>query len=225
MSISTYFKNFDAKFPWSFLGFLFAIIFGLFSIYLGLFKDTNPIIKYEIFSNTSVLDVKENISNLEIVYDGIDIKKSNQSIRLIVFRVNNIGTEDILKSHYDEDDLFGFVVEKGKIIRVEINKTSNEYLSKNLALSYISDDTIRFKPIILESGEYFDIKILILHEINVEPYINPIGKIAKVKKILLSDNLSERSKPSFLFQTFYGHFWTQLVRIIVYFLGFILLMM
>ena len=81
------------------------------------------------------MDVKEELTNLEIIYDGIDINKLNQSIRLIVFRVINVGQDDILKGYYDENDLFGFSIKNGKIIKTEILNASNDYLDRSVHIN------------------------------------------------------------------------------------------
>lgn len=135
MQIITTLQNIEHKFSWSFIGFLLAIIFGLLTIYIGFLKESRPNLRFEILSNTSVLDVKEELTNLEIIYDGIDINKLNQSIRLIVFRVINVGQDDILKGYYDENDLFGFSIKNGKIIKTEILNASNDYLDRSVHIN------------------------------------------------------------------------------------------
>lgn len=224
MRIFAILQNLDKKFSWSFLGFLLAIIFGLLTIYVEFIKDSTPNLRFEILSNTSVLDVKEEITNLEIIYDGIDIKKSNQSIRLIVFRVINIGPDDILKGYYDENDLLGFLIRDGKIIKTEIVNASNDYLTRTVYINIAPGDTATFTPVILETGENFVVKTLVLHDINVNPTIIPIGKVAKVKSLSIVQEFSQKIRPSFFFRTFSGSFWTQVVRTVSYFIGFILLM-
>ena len=224
MQIITTLQNIEHKFSWSFIGFLLAIIFGLLTIYIGFLKESRPNLRFEILSNTSVLDVKEELTNLEIIYDGIDINKLNQSIRLIVFRVINVGQDDILKGYYDENDLFGFSIKNGKIIKTEILNASNDYLDRSVHINIAQNDTAIFSPVILEAGENFIVKILVLHDLNVIPTIKPVGKIAKVKSISVVQEFSQKTKPSFFIRTFSGSFSTQIARTISYFIGFILLL-
>lgn len=83
MNIKNKLSKIDQKFSWSFLGFIIGIIGIGFTIYTIFFFEKVPIIKYEVISNTSVLDVKENISRLDIIFDSVSIKKSEQNLRII----------------------------------------------------------------------------------------------------------------------------------------------
>jgi hypothetical protein len=70
MGINDNFLRIEKNFAWSFFGFLLAIIFGAFSIYTVYYKDTNPKLDFIIEANTKVLDIKENVRKLDIMYQN-----------------------------------------------------------------------------------------------------------------------------------------------------------
>lgn len=214
----------DKGFAWSFFGFLLAMIFGVLTIYLEFFEDTRPDLRYEIISNTSVLDVKEDLGNLEIVYDGIDIKNTNQSLRVILFRSINRGNEDIIIDYYDRNAPLGLVINEGNIIRAEVVGASNDYLKNNLKITSQDSISATFTPVILETKESFTIKVLVLHPEASNPEITPLGKIARVKSIQVVQLYEENQQSSYLQRTFNGSFWVQILRAPVYFFGFIILL-
>lgn len=221
MSISTYINQLDKRYAWSLLGFLLAVIFGALSIYTEFIRDNHPQLKFEIVSDASVLDVREKLGNLEIMYDGVDIQKSEQSLRVIVFRIVNEGAADILKGHFDEKIPLGFHVLHGSLVRAEIISSSNSYLKESLNLRPHEGNSVAIDPVILESNESFMVKLLILHPVGSRPVVEPIGKIAGVRKIKVIDSTMVAAEPSFLAQTFSGTAWTQVLRLVAYFFGFI----
>ena len=209
---------------WSLLGVILAVLFGGLTVYSEFIRNREPELRFEVVSNTSVLDVREELGKLEIFYDGLDIKKSKQSLRVIVVRVVNPGETDILMSHYDERVPLGFTVSNGELLRVELLEASNQYLKSNLRVSFT--DSLRgvFEPVILESKEFFIFKALVLHLQGAPPALSPLGKIAGIKTINLTEQLSAESEKSYWNLVFAGGVWVQAARLISYFLGLILLL-
>ena len=123
-------KNISNNLAWSLLGFVLAVIFGSITIYTEFFRDDRPAIQFEILSDSSVLDVREEVSDLEIIYDGNDLRRSGQSLRVLVVRVSNTGGDDILNSYYDDNALLGFSVENGELVSVEV-ENARETLIKS----------------------------------------------------------------------------------------------
>jgi len=86
---------------WTLLGLVLALVFGGVTVCSEFIRDRHPILQYEVISDASVLDVREKLSSLEIVYGGVDIQKAGQTLRMVVESVANKGISDILKGHYD----------------------------------------------------------------------------------------------------------------------------
>lgn len=223
MALRDFLNSINKKYAWSLLGVVLALLFGGITVYSEFIRDRKPKLRFEIVSNAGVLDVREELGKLEILYDGIDIKKSKQSLRVVVVRVVNFGELDILIDHYDERVPLGFLVSNGELLRVEPLEASNRYLSSNLHVSVT--DSVRgvFEPIILESKEFFAFKALILHDQGTPPTLSPQGKIAGIRTIDLTEQSSNKSEKSYWHTVFAGGVWVQAARLVTYFFGLILL--
>ena len=221
MGLRDFLNTIDKR--WSLWGVILAVLFGSLTV-SEFVRDRKPKLRFEVVSNTNVLDVREDLGKLEILYDGLDIKKSKQSLRVVVVRVVNPGETDILMGHYDERVPLGFTVSNGELLRVELLEASNQYLKSQLRVSLT--DSLRgvFEPVILESKEFFIFKALILHAQGTPPTLSPQGKIAGIRTINLTEQLSNESEKSYLHLVFAGGVWVQAARLISYFFGLILLL-
>lgn len=220
MNILHKLAHWEKKFPLSLVGISIALIFGILTVYSVFLRDNSPSLSFEILNSTNVLNVNENLEELEIYYNNTNLKKSNQSLRVITIRVINDGPKDISRTHYDNYDTLGFGINVGKILRTEVITASNNYLLKNLKVNISSERKILFSNVILESEESYVVKSLILHPEDSIPEIKPTGKIMGVKSILVSNLYYETNKPSFLQEAFIGSFWIQIIRLVIYFIGF-----
>jgi hypothetical protein len=226
-------RELDKVFAWSFAGFLLAIIFGAITIYLGFIQERKPNLKLDVISNTSVLDIHERLGKLAILYGGNNIKENGQSLRVITIRVINDGQQDILKGHYDESDPLGFTVLDGTIIETpELLYASNDYLERNIRIiseiepgktTLNSSAKVSFSNLIIEQGEFFVLKVLVLHGEQQSPDIKPGGKIAGVKTIQVVRSYKEAATESFWKRTFYGGALTQILRTAAYGILFLIL--
>lgn len=228
MGIISKFAQIDKKFAWSFLGFLLAVIFGGIAIYTEFVRDSSPIIKYEVLSNTKILDVKEEVGGLSIIYNEEDIKKSKKTLSIIVIKVSNEGRSAVLKGYYDKAAPLGLVINAGEIIKGEVNSATTAYLQENAKLEISNNKTVTFSDVIVEPNESFIVKFLILNPEDTTPTVTPIGKVANVKKILLVEQYVEQknnSLMSFLSRAIAGSIWIQLFRIPIYFVGFFVVML
>lgn len=213
--------NIDKRFAWSFLGFILAAVFGGITIYNEFFRSDQPIIKYELIGNTSILELKEDVRKLKIIYDDLDIKEQKKALSVISFRVNNDGRKPLFKTYYDEMAPLGFTINSGKIINAEKISISNPYLEDNLQIYIKEEKKAIFSEVILDPGDYFVIKTLILHDESSSPTISPIGKIAGLDRIEITNLLSEEKEQSFWRSVFYGNILVHITRIPVYFFGFL----
>jgi len=204
----------------SFLGVVAAII----TIYAFLFKEKKVELTYEVIANTSVLDIRAEVSKLDVLYDGTSLKHRNENLRIISVRVINSGTENILNSFYDDNAPLGIELSGGKIIESpEILDASNEYIKSNLRIYLDSLSRVTFSKVILESKEYFVIKLLVLHPSNVLPGVKAIGKVAGIKTIRVLSVLEAKEDKPFFKQVFFGDIFVQVTRAFAYSLLVILL--
>ena len=169
-------------------------------------------------SNTPVLNVREKLPDLEVLYQGLDIAKSGKTLSVLLVRVVNRGAANLLNTHYDGRAPVGIFVGDGTLIRGELSATSNDYLAKAARLS-VSDSTVTFEPVILEPGEWFLVKLLVLHGAGTQPSVASRGKIAGMHDIGVVLPSPESDKEGFWYRVFSGSATTQLVRLTVYFVG------
>lgn len=225
MSLFKSLKELDQKFSWSFFGFMLAIAAMIVTIYIEFFKENKPDLNYIITANTSVLDIREKLGSLDVLYHGNSLSKNKQDLRLITFEVINQGNTSILSNFYDSNDPVGFSVIDGKIADKPILiEASNNYLKEKLVIKKISDNSVVFSNVILEPDESFKIKILVLHGVSKTPKIKSFGKVAGVKNIDILMGFASGSKRSFLDETFGGGFYPNIVRLIVYSILFVLIL-
>lgn len=224
MALLKYFKKFERKFAWSFFGVVLALIFGGITVYREFIEDKRPALQYDILTNTSVLDVKEQLSNLSVLFDGIDIRKQGLSLRVITVRVLNHSSRDILKGHYDDKAPLGLHISTGKVIRTELVDASNEYLRKNFTIEERDDQTLHFPSVILEAGESFALKLLVLHPEGQIPTLNAVGKVAGIQVIPVREAFRDDGKEPFFAAAFQGTFLVQIIRLLAYTIGTILLL-
>lgn len=177
-------------------------------------------IKFEILSDINVLEINEDITKLDILYNGNSLKNNSEKLRIISFRIANYGTNNILKEHYDENDPFGFIVEGGRIIeKPQLMHTSNEYLYRNISLNIDSiTNKVTISKVILEPNENYIIKILVLHKDFSPPKVLPVGKIAGIKFIETSEIIESKDERSFFLKVIEGNIFIQIVRLLIYFI-------
>lgn len=224
MSLISYIHDLDRKFAWSFLGVLLALLFGGITIQREFFSDFGPRLRYDILTSTPVLDVREDVSKLSVLFDGIDIRQQKKSLRVITVRVVNDSQRDILKGYYDEAEPLGLSISTGRIIRSDLVIGSNPYLKRQLVPWQQNDTTLVFPSVILESQEYFVVKLLVLHGEGKQPAITPIGKIAGIRTIPVAEAYKQEASPPVLRQTFAGGILVQVIRLLAYPVGMIVVL-
>lgn len=184
---------------WSFLGVIITLsIFG----YLEFIKDKNPSLSYEILMNTSVLDVKEDVEDLKILFNEQDIREQNKTLTVVAVRIRNTSSNNIHESHFSEKSPLGLTISKGEMIKAELIDGSNDYLKDEEIVKIIqkNEQEIQFPNLIINGGDFFTIKILILHKENEKPELGYKGAILGVRTIALVSKITQEEtiqKPSF----------------------------
>lgn len=176
-------------------------------------------LRYEVVSNTNVLDFNADISKLEVYYDSTSLKQTKENLRIYTVKIINNGDENIIKEFYDINEPLGIKISSGKIIEVpQIIQTSNDYIKRNLKVTNYQKDKISFSQVIIESGEYFMVKLLVLHNKETTPNIISFGKIAGQKIISVVNAIDVKDETSFWSKTYFGNIWVQLLRLLSYFI-------
>lgn len=224
MSLREKFLNIEKRWAWSFFGFLLAIIFGAIAIYTTFLQDKNPKLEYIIEGKTPVLDLREDIKNLDILYKAINIKEEDKNLSVITLKVLNNSDVNILKGFYDDLSPLQIWVENANIVdKPQVISTSNNYLKENTKVDLDSIGYIHLPKLIIEGQESYTIRILILHKNGVEPSIKGLGKIAGQKDgIAVISNYTQKSELSFWDKLIYGNIWIHIARFFGYFFALII---
>lgn len=193
-----------------------TILTGIVSVIYPIYKDRIGI-EFEILSEVNVLDVNEKIENLDIFYNGESLSAQNGNLKIVNLKIKNFGQKNISQTHYDDNELLGFIIYNGKLIKKpEILESGSDYLKDNFFINIIDENQVRFSKFIFDSGDYIVLKILVFHDINNNPLITPLGKISGVKDIKLY-YLSD-SEETFVNKHFGGDILVQIIRGVSYFL-------
>lgn len=205
---------------------LIGLIGSLASIY-ALISDQRLVnLQCDIISSTNVLDINTEISDLDILFKQSSLKEKNKNLKLVILNIKNNGTEDILKTFYDDKAPFGINPIVGEIVeKPEIIETSNEYLANNLDIKLDSTGIAYFSNVIIDANEQFTFKLLTLVDIGTEPKFEIIGKIAGINEKIEIGTFEPEVELPFFRQVFLGNVWVQLVKSLIYFLIIVVLIL
>lgn len=203
---------------------LIGVVIATLGLLLFFFYEKKARISFKITNTTNVLDIRKPLKDLNIYFQGEDIKAKNLNLQIFTIQIENSGKIDILQGYYDNEDIWGFEVKDGKIIETRLIDSSSEYIRTKLNPKLYKENLVEFSKIIFERGEFFILEVLIIHKKDTVPEFKPLGKIAKIDEIIPIKTYLEREKQPFWDKVFYGNFWVQIVRIIIYFFGFIILL-
>ncbi|HAS6253523.1 TPA: hypothetical protein RQL13_004361 [Vibrio vulnificus] len=218
-----YFRKVEKSVPVGVLGLAVGVISIIVGIYYAVIYETKPQLDFVVTSNSSVLDIKESVGNLDVLYKGESLNESNQSLSILTFRVINRGNDSILNSYYDDLNPVGFVLNNGTLAEnASIVNSSDHYFEKNVKFEYSKDGKVTLPKVIIDSGQYFTVKLLVLHHSNEIPFITSVGKVAKVDSINVLTSIEASEDSSWLSKNFSGDLYMQLVRTVCYGLTFLI---
>lgn len=214
----------ENKYAWSFLGFVLAAVFGGITLYTTFLTDKSPDLTFKILSNIRVLDIYAQVQDLEILYKNENIIDHGKNLSILTLKIENGSNLDILNSYYDPNNPLGLEIRNGTIVeKPEIIDASNDYIRKNVKVSQIdSTNYVTFSNIIIDKHQSFSVKLLVLHKSDEIPVIQPIGKIAGIEEIKVTDQ-TEEVKISFWKRLFQGSIWVHIVRFFLYLITLIII--
>jgi len=206
----------EEKIPWGALGFVIALIFGGFAVYTTFFYEKRPRVVYEIQSQTRVFDIKEDVPKLDVIFQGESIRSKHETLSLITVKIANIGNSDIGSGAFDTTNLPGLRVKRGKIVKAEFVLGSSDYFSKGERIRSKDDNSFEILPVLLDKGQYFVLKLLLLHAENDVPAIESFGKFGGVVHTEITVAPSTEGHRGLFYRTFAGDFVIQFFRAVVY---------
>lgn len=194
------------------LGIVATVIIGVPGIYFAM-HEKQPHITYELVGDSKVLDVHQPIKDLEILYRGEDIYAQNKNLRIITLTIRNDGETHIRQADFDESMPWGLQVNHGLLVDAPrvVSENSN-YIRDNINVRFTTNNLVTFNKLIFEKEKYFTIELHLLHQADIEPLINVVGKIAGIDNQGVVKRLKNDNIPSVWSAAFSGPFTVQLIR-------------
>jgi hypothetical protein len=170
----------------------------------------------DIAAESNVLDVKYPIADLAILFQGRDIEEGKSNLKILTIRVINDGESNIHEDDFDSRIPFGLQIDDGQVIRAQVVGGDSPYLSTNVHPRVEGSNRIVLDKIIFDKGKFVTLEILVLHPKNIRPRVRPVGKIAGLEEIRVTNSFESGDTPSFLSQVFIGSSAVQIARTIAY---------
>ena len=186
--------------------------------------ERRPELLVEVMSNNRVLDIREKVGKLDILFDGKSLQAQKLDLRLVTVRISNIGTADIAKNAFDEKALFGLEILGGEIVEGPELQSPIPYLMENAKIHMPSAGRLLLSPVILDSKDWLELKLLLLVREGSELDFRPIGKIAGARTTRLELVYKSALSESHWDKATKGDYLIQLIRIPIYLLCSIVLL-
>lgn len=220
MSKASWLQDIEKRFPWSFFGVLLALVFGAYAVATTI-VEKRPEVEYQLLNAANVLDLHKPLQDLKIFFMGEDIQQAAKNLRVYTIRVANVGRINILESFFDSQQQWGIRFSGADIVQTpRIVDSNSDYLKEHICPVARTNSVVAFNKLILESGKYFTVETLVLHDKDSPPELSVLGKIAGIDDPRISP--PPRKEISFFGKVFYGNWLVQLVRAVLYFVGTIL---
>ena len=174
------------------LGVLAISLGAFYFIFSNFINVSKSKLEFNILTNTPLIEIKEEISKLNITYDSINIFNEGKNISIIIIEIRNKGNKSISTNDYDFNIPFGILLENNKLIKKpELIRSSDDEYFDDILLDF-NEKEIVLKKKIIDPDEFFHFKIYSIHNTNSTPEFNVMGKISGQKNIKVSNlNMSK----------------------------------
>lgn len=188
-----------------------AVVIGLL-VYYWQREEERLDLRVQINSVENLIELKEQIDDLMIMYKGRDITNREEQIKIVNFTIFNQGN-DVLQQYYDRNDTFGIKFYDCEIIAFKLSETNSDYVVGNIKprinnVAEVEDSKIgilELRKIIIERDERIMLKVYFLQRGElIRPKLEVIGKIAGIKKIPIAYSFEQA-------KTYKGKKWLFLV--------------
>jgi hypothetical protein len=199
----------EKRFAWSFMGFIIGTISIIVAVIIFFYSQKQSKIDFNltIESEEDLIEIKEQIPDLKVIFNNEEITKSEKRIKILKFSINNMGNT-ILQDYYDKNQDLRIVFKNSQILSYKIIETNSEYLEKDLLVNQIKDsvksNSLLLNKLIFEKNKYAKIKCFLIQPKNVDTTIVTFeGKIAGIEKIPIVYNYENNIKNKEKLEGFY----------------------
>lgn len=140
-----------------------------------------PRLSIDWTTSASVLSAQEGVPGLDVSFGDRMIQPELETLRLITVRIRNDG-QAIDVSGYYPNYYVGFRIENVEILSASVVSANSDYLKREVILS-TTPTNVSFFPIPIDRNEHFDIQLLLVHSVDIEPEVLAIGKILSQDEI------------------------------------------
>jgi hypothetical protein len=192
-----------------------GILIGAIGLYYELWGSRTHM-TVDIAAESNVLDVKHPLPELTILFQGKDLEQERSDLRILTLRVINDGTVNIHEDDFDSRLPFGVLVNGGQIVRAQVVGSNSDYLADNIHVQVISPNQVSLAKIIFDKGSFVTLQILVIEPKSSNLEIRPLGKIAGLSSISVSNSFQTGAQPGLLTQIFEGSTVVQILRALAY---------
>lgn len=178
--------------------------------------DSKASIEISLNSEVSIFDVKQPLSNLNVVFNGTDLTASKRSLVSAKIRITNVGDRSLTPSDVSSSDPLGFTVEGGQILRLTRSRASSDHLRRLAKPSLRGNSVILNAGLIFDSGDYVESDLLIVKPNGSKLTYRPMGKVSRQESIPFLDRRLADAEEGFLKKAFGGKWYVQISRGIFY---------
>jgi hypothetical protein len=173
-----------------------SLVLGFLGLYYTLRGSRTHLIM-DIAAESNVLDVKHPIADLSILFEGRGIEEEKSNLKVLTIRLINDGEVNIHENDFDSRIPFGFQVDGGRVVRAQLSGSNSSYMSDNLHPRVESPNRVVVDKIIFDKGKFVAIDLLVLLPKNATPKIKPLGKIAGLDEIPVTNSFQDREPTRF----------------------------
>lgn len=192
-----------------------SLVIGIIGIYYTL-RGSRTHLSMDITAESNVLDVRHPIPGLAILFQGQDIEEGRSNLKILTIRVVNDGEANIREDDFDSRIAFGLQIDGGRIIRAQVVGANSSYLANNLHPRVDESNRIIFDKVIFDTGKFVTLDLLVLHPKSLNPQVKPLGKIAGLDEIAITNSFQQHEQSSFIEEIFTGSVAVQIARAIAY---------
>ena len=205
--------------PYTFISTILAVAGFVAAIYFSMFYEKSPKLDIEVMSQFSALDIKESVNNLDVIYDNNSLNAQGKSLTVIELKISNSGSASILRTYYDPDSKAGFKVNQGIIPEPPLLTSSKtSYAHDEIPVERLDNNSLLLPQLVMNPGDFYTIKVIVLHDSSKKPVISSFGVIAGTPKIEVLPRLMNEDKRTIFARFFDGSLLMNISRFLL--LGF-----
>ncbi len=176
---------------WSFLGVLLTVGFFYWSESHSRYN-----LKISVEDEFDLIEVREEIEDLQILYKREDILTSKKQIKVLTLSIRNDG-KTILQQDYDQAQVFGISFVNALILSADVVLSNSPYLLSGIreeiksqvkstlgSAAHSSPNILLLPKLIFDKGKFVTLKIYLLQQTIEQPLdVAVVGKIANIHEM------------------------------------------